>query len=73
METTKEGAWQPMGTAPKDGTKILLAGLNYNVGPGFWFDVQWWDGEWWNNDNDQATYPPVCWMAIPQPPEDLCK
>lgn len=66
--------WQPMSTAPKDGTRILIA-----FGPEVHM-VLWYDGIWCVEDNKNEPYPfrgyrdndgpyaPRGWMALPQPP-----
>lgn len=67
--------WQPISTAPKDGTWVLLrGGTDYGgeqIGPAvvaFWSGQEWayayWDGEWRScYDN------PTEWMPIPKGPE----
>lgn len=67
--------WQPISTAPKDGTWVLLTGGNEfsrtPVGPcvvAFWDRDDWvyayWDGDWYSA-YENATH----WMAIPKGPE----
>ncbi|WP_424441089.1 DUF551 domain-containing protein [Parvibaculum sp.] len=59
--------WQPIETAPKDGTKILLTGPHdangrYMEVCGYWkdrFPVTWMDGHG----------EPTHWMPLPAPPE----
>jgi len=72
--TTNE--WQPIETAPQDGTAILAWDgtarlvVEYNTdslpnGEGFWIVVvpQWWG--WGEERNGDLTH----WMPIPEPPE----
>jgi hypothetical protein len=37
--------WQPIETAPKDGTTIIATGLNYGTGPGRHLALVYWDQE----------------------------
>ena len=69
--------WQPISTAPRDGTHILLS-----CGPEVWFG--WWQdrkkhaGEWVFADPDCAEgingwiagYGPTYWHPLPPPPTD---
>ncbi len=64
--------WQPIETAPKDGTEILAARQPRQ------FD--WWimdvvsyawedeNGHWWQHDGNRA-WQPTHWMPLPSPPE----
>ena len=61
--------WQPIETAPKDGTRVLL----YGNGAG----VQWQVSEWVIEDKFAGWYPwdwpdyeePTHWMQLPEPPK----
>jgi alpha-galactosidase/6-phospho-beta-glucosidase family protein len=72
--------WQPISTAPKDGTRIDLWGINHlhyakpgqrrvNVG---WGTVRDWMGnerdDWqtWRSEDFEPTH----WMPIPKPPTE---
>lgn len=71
--------WQPIETAPTDGTKILLYRIHTNieVGEFYWFEREVFDptsdglyrkriqiyGQNWN-----ATGRPTHWMPLPSPP-----
>lgn len=64
--------WQPIATAPKDGTEILLFGCcrekddyrryapDANVG--------WWDGAWRTRTIDSEVCDATHWMPIPAVP-----
>ena len=74
--------WQPINTAPKDGTKILAfcqprhietgAPMSFN-----YIGVVWWRGDrrpfidslwkWRHSQNDSAAEP-THWMPLPPPP-----
>lgn len=73
--------WQPIETAPKDGTRIitLVCGFKPTIG--------WWGENGWTNDQAEATerlidiadwlvvddgtsgYSPTHWMPLPPPPK----
>lgn len=67
-------AWQPIATAPKDGTLFFCCASSTR---GIWlYDMCWWDaddGEWaswrWHSGNGVDT--PTHWMPMPDPPSDL--
>lgn len=70
--------WQPIETAPKDGTRILLLGKEYGepkVSIGAYQDNKVWSDEssttddgygWYGHDNWSPT--PTHWMPLPEPP-----
>ena len=68
--------WQPIETAPTDGTPILLWSITYNsictgrsVGEvvlGFYDDMK----EEWFGSEEKQTFEPTYWMSLPKPPED---
>ena len=62
--------WQPIETAPKDGTEILVCGP-LRDGSGVYRDVtRWpngWSGKWpvaYMHNSDEPTH----WMPLPEPP-----
>lgn len=77
--------WQPIETAPKDGTLVLLT-IGTHTGVGRWAvisrrdtlndtddDVAVFDYEFgWRSPNDKRINgkQPTHWMPLPQPPED---
>jgi hypothetical protein len=58
--------WQPIKTAPKDGTKILTyqEWASYTIS---YFDPKW--GNWVGASS--ARYDPTHWMPLPKPPSDV--
>lgn len=62
-------AWQPIETAPKDGTNILgcVQAVQRSQGEMFWYKDRWvtWDGE---NHTRTVMYP-THWMPLPEPPK----
>lgn len=63
--------WQPIATAPRDGTKILVwreAELGYagrRIGVDKWHKNRWW--------HSRLNMQPTHWMPLPDPPKDHAK
>lgn len=57
--------WQPIETAPKDGTKILAFNKWGEYGVAEWVESQ----QCWFAGYDDFTAP-THWMPLPEPPED---
>jgi hypothetical protein len=74
MNTARTNDWQPIETAPKDGTRILIAGCV--IGPliriGWWgagryLDrVRGYERDW--TDGNSHGWRPTHWMRLPEPP-----
>lgn len=64
--------WEPIRTAPKDGTPIVVIAKN---GGGFWTlpIVTWWEnklnGYWWADEGKVLYHAPLYWLPIPPPPK----
>jgi hypothetical protein len=69
-EPTPVSAWQPMETAPKDGTEILLTG---GKNSGRWVRTAWWARrtEHWCVDTVAGVNlgDPTGWSPLPSPPD----
>jgi hypothetical protein len=64
--------WQPIETAPKDGTEIIAY---RKVQPPHIEAMSWADygdtGRWyWTYDGDSPDVQPTHWIPIPPPPEE---
>lgn len=63
--------WQPIETAPKDGTFVILKGGEHDEGYGAPCVVAFWDGRFWVyaywDTNWRSSYRnPTHWMPIPK-------
>lgn len=58
--------WQPISTAPKDGTEILLFS-NYGRIVGYYYEEQ---QEFVSNLNECIYVRPTYWQPLPLPPKD---
>jgi len=58
--------WQPIDTAPKDGTEIL-AYCSYDIDS--YYILAHFKDELWVADND-LSYSPDHWMPLPEPPNE---
>lgn len=74
-----ERAWQPISTAPKDGTKILAHCQPCHIDGGpmsfDYVNVVWWrsekfkDSQWkWRHALNDSAAEPTHWMPLPPPP-----
>lgn len=71
--------WQPIETAPKDGTPILLYKPNEKR-MGAYLLAGFWDVEWWACAGSKLVYfsrldqreygHPTHWQPLPEPPEE---
>lgn len=62
--------WQPIETAPRDGSSILTCKANGNYAASIrvcWYVVDQYEGRYWRDDGDSEPSP-THWMPIPQPP-----
>lgn len=58
--------WQPIETAPKDGTSVLIYGGN-PLGP---LIARSWGGSVWSDGSFPGVTDPTHWQPLPEPPED---
>lgn len=59
--------WQPIETAPKDGTEVLIFdGANRTVG---YFNRYWSLSVMGAYAEDDEIYDPTHWMPLPEPPK----
>ena len=66
--------WQPIETAPDDGTDVLVC-VTHNMPDGEWETIQWVDWQRsprvrWPNyaARIDIPFPPTHWMPLPAPP-----
>lgn len=63
-------SWQPISTAPRDGTEVLLAVPAYGRGPERVVSFGWWeDGAWRDAGYENELYSPTHWTPVPAPPQ----
>lgn len=63
--------WQPIETAPKGGSPVLLwctdiCGLNGHVSVGTWHEA--YGGSWWDRGMEYTLDHASHWMPLPEPP-----
>lgn len=65
--------WQPIATAPKDGTNVLLVNRKGNIAAGLWMNSLSGTG-WWLRGGDRPDtffndhHGPTHWMPLPAAP-----
>ncbi len=71
IEHMKRDQWQPIETAPKDGTGVLLC-ISIGDGHHVQYTGSYHDGHWWVTNfsgGDEYWYTPTDWMPLPEPPQ----
>lgn len=59
-------SWQPIETAPKDVTVILV----YDYMPGsLAYRICYWDEKYWKDYSSGLVIRPTHWMPLPEPPK----
>lgn len=68
--------WQPIETAPKDGTPIILGYAGSHSAEGFWMNDpeknHWGEIGWFDSDSDvlcKHPHKPDYWIPLPEPPK----
>lgn len=84
LRAVRENAWQPIESAPKDGTQIFISGVMpwpvvaaWNGHHSAWGyasqQCELVDGEWndyyWETDSIHPENNDLNWMPLPQPPQ----
>jgi hypothetical protein len=62
---TNNNKWLPMDTAPRDGTKVLVATINGGMYIVHWDDYFQWCDE---DNNDLRAESAIAWMPLPPSP-----
>ena len=64
--------WQPIETAPKDGTEVLVTAFKYNKPPARFVSIAQFseDGNCWQDQEPMPVHPPTHWMPLPAPPAE---
>lgn len=66
--------WQPIETAPKDGTKILLVleGIHPHLDVPYTPSIGWFNGVVWGDEESEysncESWSPTHWMQLPKNP-----
>ena len=69
IERLKAGGWQPIETAPKDGTWILVYTPENEEFKGGHSVATWAMNTWIYDGMCPEEWPPTHWMPLPQPPQ----
>ncbi len=75
LQKTLGSKWQPIETAPKDGTRLILWGREDGVGEprvwlGSWSTGCWYAPSWvaYEHRSETEYLQPTHWMPVPEPP-----
>lgn len=60
--------WQPIETAPKDGTEILIYSEIEGVRSSYFEHGMWQKGSWFSKPEERERAKPKKWMPLPKPP-----
>lgn len=72
LSTTNDSGWQPIETAPKDGTPILVWAPDDDFSAMSGIDLIWWDlGQWLFSVAISYGGRPTHWMPVPVAPADV--
>lgn len=66
--------WQPIETAPKDGSRFLSYSSERCKRCPPWasgVSVIHWDGEWWMLTDGSHLHSPTHWIPLPEPPAEF--
>ena len=69
IKRLKAGGWQPIETAPKDGTWILVYTPENEEFKGGHSVATWAMNTWIYDGMCPEEWPPTHWMPLPQPPQ----
>ena len=61
--------WQPIETAPKDGTEVLVVRVSEEYDTPWANVCSYFAGRWMVNAQGDQEMQPTHWMPIPEPPE----
>lgn len=69
------GTWQPIETAPQDGTAIMCGWFSDDQHAALPEPVRFVDGHWfqagcWDDRDADQVIPPTHWMPLPDPPTE---
>lgn len=62
--------WQPISTAPKDGTSILVCRGHMIPWMAHWVKMTRVPDRWESYGEGAIPFSPTHWMLLPEPPED---
>ena len=66
-----EHEWQPIESAPRDGTEVLLVCVTGDIGVCYWRTDGKDNQGYWTWGLGHSFFGPTHWMPLPKPPGDL--